>query len=528
MSTPLANAYDTVPYESRPFPQSHPNHLATLARLMGMSPPPVERCRVLELGCASGGNLMPMAVQFPDSQFLGIDLSGRQIATGQAAIAELGLGNVELRQMDITAVDDTLGTFDYIIAHGVFSWVPIAVQDKVLAICNRNLASNGVAFVSYNTYPGWRMRGMIRDAMVYHANQFADPTQQVKQARALIDFFAQHVPTENNPFGILLKQELEDMRRRDDWYLAHEHLENVNEPIYFHQFVERASANGLQFLAEAEFSTMLASNFPPSVAETLRMIAPDVIRMEQYMDFLRNRVFRQTLLVHDSARLNRNLSFRNVAGLYVDSSARPLGSGIDLNSSAPEKFQSGTGPILTTPYPITKAALTLLADRFPQSMRIEELYSAARAHLDSLDPAPQNRPTQEADVLALGTDMLQCFAAGILALRSAPFRSVTEPGAHPRANALARRQAKQGSAVTNLRQEPLNLDEFNRQLVMRLDGQRDRTKLVDELVELVKSGVLGIQQEGKRVNDAAEVRETITKAVDQNLAQLGRVAMLEE
>ena len=98
------------------------------------------RCRVLELGCTDGGNLLPMAATLPRSSFLGIDLSGRQIAAGQKMIERLGLENVELRQMDIADVGEDFGTFDYIICHGVYSWVPPPVQDKILEICARRLA----------------------------------------------------------------------------------------------------------------------------------------------------------------------------------------------------------------------------------------------------------------------------------------------------------------------------------------------------------------------------------------------------
>lgn len=527
MSTPNANPYDRIPYESRPFPQTNPNHLAALARLCGLLPAPVERARVLELGCASGGNLMPMAEQFPDATFVGIDLSERQIEDGRKLVAEAGLANVELRAMSIADIGDALGKFDYVIAHGVFSWVPHAIQEKLLDVCGRNLAPQGVALVSYNTYPGWRMRGMIRDAMIYHASQFTDPARQVQQARALIDFFAQHVPTENNPFGILLKQELEDMRNRGDWYLAHEHLEGVNEPIYFHEFVERAAKHGLQYLAESEFSTMLASNFPPAVAETLRMIAPDVIRMEQYMDFLRNRPFRQTLLVSSAARVNRNLDYRSVAGLYVETAARPAEPDADLNSTQPARFQMAGGPTLTTVNPITKAGMTLLAERFPQAIRIEDLCTAARIRLNSLPSAPARSPSPENDAQMLGADMLQCFAAGMVHVRAVPFRFVVEPGVKPKVGKLARLQAQAGHQVTNRRHEPLMLDEFNRQLVQRLDGERDRPQLVDALVGLVDTGVLGIQKEGKRITDPAAVRQVIAEAVDQNLVQLGRAAMFE-
>src|SRR5712692_4297077 len=146
--------YDEIPYPNLSHVQSHPDALATLATLLGLAPAPIDRCRVLEIGCATGGNLIPMALSLPGSSFLGIDSSARQIEMGQAAVAAVGLGNVQLRQMDIRQVTPELGEFDYIIAHGVFSWVPKDVRDQLLTICKQNLAPNGVAFVSYNVYPG--------------------------------------------------------------------------------------------------------------------------------------------------------------------------------------------------------------------------------------------------------------------------------------------------------------------------------------------------------------------------------------
>ena len=164
-----ATSYDALPYQSLPFPQAHPDRLAGIATLLGLKPPAVETARVLELGAAAGGHLIPMAEQLPRGSFLGVDLSARQVADGQETIRALGLTNVELRPADLTGVDESFGTFDYILAHGVYSWVPEAVRDHLLRACRRNLAPNGVAYVSYNTLPGWSMRGMIRQMMAFHA-----------------------------------------------------------------------------------------------------------------------------------------------------------------------------------------------------------------------------------------------------------------------------------------------------------------------------------------------------------------------
>src|SRR5262249_43817357 len=154
-----------LPYPSNPYPYTHPDHLATVAALLGMKPAAADHCRVLELGCASGGNLIPMAYGLPDSSFFGLDLSGEPVRQGEELVEALGLKNIQLRRMSILDVDDRLGQFDFIICHGVYSWVPAEVQDKILDICARQLAPQGVGFISYNTYPGWHMRGMIRAVM---------------------------------------------------------------------------------------------------------------------------------------------------------------------------------------------------------------------------------------------------------------------------------------------------------------------------------------------------------------------------
>ena len=260
----VATSYDEVPYESHPYAQTHPSRLAVVARLFGLTPPPIETARVLELGAAAGGNLVPIAEAFPDSWCVGIDLSARQVADGEQWVRKLGLRNVSLRHASITDVDDTYGTFDYVICHGVFSWVPTAVREAILDVCARRLAPNGVAYVSYNTYPGWHMRGMIRDMMRYHALRFSDTTQRVGQARALLDFLAQSC-RQDGPYPTLLKSELESVRRQADHYLFHEHLEEVNDPLYFHQFVAMAKAHGLRYLGEARVGD--AAQVDPHVRE---------------------------------------------------------------------------------------------------------------------------------------------------------------------------------------------------------------------------------------------------------------------
>jgi len=146
-----------------------------MGTLYGLQPAKITRCRVLELGCAGGMNLLPMAEELPDSNFTGIDLSANQIAEARGIAIELGLDNLDLIHDDIRAIDETWGEFDYIICHGVYSWVSADVRQKILRTCNRNLAPQGIAMISYNTNPGWHFHRMIRDMMLYHIRAVESP-----------------------------------------------------------------------------------------------------------------------------------------------------------------------------------------------------------------------------------------------------------------------------------------------------------------------------------------------------------------
>ena len=215
--------YDRVPYPSVAIPETHPDRLATVARIFGLRTPDISRCRVLELGCASGGNLIPMAFNLRGSEFVGIDLSRHQVEDGLATVRALDLANIRIEHASILDIDAAWGQFDYIICHGVFSWVDRPVQDKILEICRDSLTPSGVAYISYNTYPGWHLRESVRHMMRYHVAQFDDAAEQVEQARALLTFLASASDT-SLPYGQLLAREVDRLSNASDSYLFHEHL----------------------------------------------------------------------------------------------------------------------------------------------------------------------------------------------------------------------------------------------------------------------------------------------------------------
>jgi methyltransferase-like protein/protein-L-isoaspartate O-methyltransferase len=544
-----AQSYERVPYPSLSYSQSHPDRLATLATLLGMDPPPVERCRVLALGCASGGNVIPMAARLPESEFLGIDLAGRQIDQGQAVVESLGLTNIRLQQMDILEVTPELGQFDYVIAHGVYSWVPEPVREKLFEIGRQNLAPNGVAYVSYNTYPGWHMLNIVRDMMLYHTRDLDEPQERAAQAREMLDFLTGAVPAESSAYGSFIKMYadlLEDKlegagRPEHDAFLLHDELEDVNDPVYFHQFAEQAARHQLQYLAEAEFRKMVDSNFPPQVSKMLLGMAGDLVELEQYMDFLRNRSFRQSLLCHEGVTLNRKLKPARVMRLFASSCAEPVTEGEpDLRSDAVVKFRGADGAVLSIDHPLTKAAMRYLNERWPQAVPFDELVSDARQRLASDTGGPSERADEvdaeidteidtEIDAQILGANLLKAYSysAKLVSLHAyAPpvARTVSE---QPEASPVARFQAQTSPIVTNMRHERVTLDGFNRYLLLQLDGTRDRAALLRRFLEgPVADGVLKVQRDGQPVKKPAAVERLLEEALERNLRGLAQTALL--
>lgn len=521
------NIYDEIPYPSYAFTQSHPDRLAMVATLLGMYPPPVNRCRVLELGCASGGNLIPMAYAFPESEFIGIDLSSREIAEGQATIKSLGLANISLKHLNILEVDSSLGQFDYIIAHGIYSWVPEPVREKMLAICREQLNPNGVAYISYNVYPGWRLLGVVREMMLYHTRHTTDPQAQVAEARDFLEFLTKWIPAEPDTLPGLLHASVnfikERMPPRQDAYMLHDDLAEVNEPVYFYQFAQAFARHGLRYLSDAQFQPALVSNFDPELAEALRKLAKDTVALEQYQDFLRNRAFRQSLLCHQEAALSARLKPERLAEFHLASPAVPEDRTLEVTEKVTQRFLAPNGSTFTTDHPLTKAAMLCLSEVWPQVVPFNTLLSRALARLGQPD-----QPIEPQEAQLAGANLLRAFTHTdlLVEFHVSSLGFTLEPGDRPMASAVARLQAQREAYVTNMRHERINLDKSNHRLLPYLDGSRDRVALVDILERWVAEDTLDVEKGGQPVTDAVELRQVLTEMLALKLEQLAHVALL--
>jgi methyltransferase-like protein/SAM-dependent methyltransferase len=529
-------SYDDILYPDLSFSQTHPDRLATIATLMGLSPAPIEHCRVLELGCASGANLIPMAHGLPGSQFVGIDLSARQIARGQAMVSGLGLTNISLQAVDILDVGESFGQFDYIIAHGIYSWVPAPVREKLLDVCCRNLAPNGVAYVSYNVYPGWHVMGAIRNLMLYRTRGVTDPHEKAVLARDALDFLIDSARTGQSPglgsleaYAKFLREQRDAVSDEGDSFLLHDELEDVNDPVYFHQFIDRATAHGLQYLAEAELSAVMPFNLPKPTMERVQAMAQDLIEVEQYMDFARSRMFRQSLLIHHDVDVKRTLRPDTLFGLYVSSNVKPASQSPDIGGRLVEHFQlegANESATLSTDHPATKAALLYLAGTWPRAVAFGELLTVARAILTEAG-RPSALPEAD-DARMLAANLLQAYAHSgrLVELHSWAPQFAAQVSAFPVASPVARMQALRQTRVTSLYHERVSLGQVGSYLVQQLAGRIDREALLCMLVDLVHEGKLSLKEGQGLITSDDQLREVLSRELDHQLRWMARTALL--
>ena len=478
MPTTLAS-YDDLPYDSVPIPDTHPDGLRAIAKLFGVTSKPAGQCRVLELGCAGGGNLIPMAFYLPGSSFVGIDLAKHHIDEAGALIGELGLKNIRVLHRSVTDDLSDLGEFDYIIAHGLYSWVPRAVQDKVLEICGKQLSRSGVAYISYNTLPGWHDRATLRDMLLAFCDKTARASVRLSQAHALFDLLEPALKLQPTPQAQGLLAEIAYLRKAPPSYVYHEYLEETNEPVWFAEFMARADAAGLAYLADTALSTMLPATLGEETAHALSGMN-DRIRVEQLMDHARLRKFRRTLLVRRDIAVNVAPDLDALASLAFQAD---LASDEDLDfaDDAVQAFKLSTGGECRIAHPLAKAAAMTLAMRYPDSVGWYQLLAAASALV-----AEYGDERFIGEVEAFKTEWFSLVAYQAVRISAEARGFGAELTQRPAAHALARAQARRGPVLASVRHAPVELDVFGAKLVQGLDGTRDINELIDELMQAVR------------------------------------------
>lgn len=509
-------SYDAIPYPSKIFTQMNPDRLATFAKLYGMTPPDAEKCRFLELGCGNGSNLVAQAYVFPRAEFVGIDLSERHIEEAAASAAELNLTNVAFRQMDVMQMSaDEFGTFDFIVAHGLFSWIPETVRARVLEIYREMLTANGVGYISYNAYPGGHLREMARGAMRYHTRGTDDPLEKVQKAITFLAFLAEN-SNEKETFQPVLERELQRHFAHDTADIFHDDLAEFYRPFYFYEFAELLEKHDLQYLSEAEIMAMSAYSFSKEVRQMLDAL--EALEREQYLDFLRGRYFRQTLVCRRENNLNRQVEPSVLNDFYISSAIRPHRARPDFAPQKIEKFAGKKNVGFEIDHALTKAALVYLGEIWGNSAAFSEIIENAQEILKT--HGIEFAVTEKDREITAAILWQMCSSTGLVEINVMRRELRPPAGEKPKANRLARWQITRGQNISTLFGTSIKAeDEISRRLIELMDGTRTRGELLKEITEFAENL--------EDLPDKREILENMPNWLNENIEYSERMALFE-
>ncbi len=439
--------------------------MAAMAILHGLSPTPVEHCRVLEVGCSEGGNIIPMAYAIPGSEFVGFDSAELPVKRAQDRIRDLGLRNVSIFKRDILEPFDDLGRFDYIIAHGFYAWVPEAVRSRLLELTKELLTPDGIAFVSYNAKPGGYLRTMIRDMLMFSVEGIDDAEQCVSEGLDFLRFVVAAQP-ENDIYRVLLDNLLKRMEARRPGVTCHDEMGEAFYPVHFIEFARHAAQYGLAYLDEAVLPPPQDAGYKEDVRSVLGKAAGgDFLKEEQLLDFVRMRAFRETLLVHADRKIDREFSpaaFRRL--LFASQTTAAPGEKPDSRA-----FVLPGGARVEANHPAVIALLEETGKAWPSAVGFADL-----------------EPTlmEKGFVLETGGAalLIRLVVAKMIELRTwcAPVASrITE---RPKASACSRQEARLWGTATTLLHSHVKLeDDKVRHLLQLMDGSRDRNGILQAM-----------------------------------------------
>lgn len=460
---------DALLYESRPIAYTDPAAFSATAALFGCVGPAIETARVIEFGCASAGNLIPMALRYPRASFLGIDISAEEIAVGRARVAALGLGNIKLEAIDIAQFSAPKGAFDYVIAHGVLSWVPAHVRAAMFRICAESLADDGLAAISFNVLPGWRQQQIIRDICQRNAGEGTE-AERAARARAALTQIAQG-SGEAHPYGALVTQAARRAANQPLSYIASEFIAEVNDLFFFEEVQRMAAGAGMHYVCEADLSQSLPEFFlPPSSLAAMRdMLDANPTRTQSLLDEVSGRTFRRAIL---SKRAPRGLDVGALAGLHFSTQ-------LLAPAEAPGMLFTRARRSVEVADANVKAALLAMARAYPATMAGAELARGAGA--------------------GFWETMLRHLAADHVRVRRAPLAVGRADAPAPKAFALAQLEARENQPwVTTITHNFSRLSEDAQKLLPLLDGARQRAGLaavLDGSPQRVNEALLQLERE---------------------------------
>jgi SAM-dependent methyltransferase len=459
------NAYDNIPYQSFAISITAPAYLEMQARLRGGVPASFKTADVLEIGCGDGGNLLPLAYYHPDSHFLGIDFSATHIEQALKAKKQLGLNNIEFLLMDISQYQSQK-KFDYIIAHGVFSWVSAAVRGSILQLVKTNLSAKGVFYVSYNCTPGWSIRGLVRQQLLT-AEQQHSRSQDVASGVKLCNELSVLIKGDGSPYAVLLQQELERVAKFNPSYIAHEYLSENNQDFVFSTVATQAMEYALDYVGDA-------NDFRPeglvdyALYKQLNKTYPPVQR-EDIIDLICYRQMRASIFCQHDKLFKRVDDFFDIESFSLVGRFN-FDPHWQSNLYGEMEFTNDAGLEFSITNPLVKIALVMISQAWPNGQRFNHFSSKNIEEFVTLDITSIDRLiSNNRDELHQALRHLHWHGLLELALNKDITPSlITE---YPKLNRLSAFELKHKSAITSCNHKIIWLSPLQRSILQLLDGK---------------------------------------------------------
>lgn len=497
--------YDLLNYPGLVFSNTSPAHLACRAASHGIEFTRPDKCRVLELGCAKGTNLLAHAYSFPQSEFHGFDLSASHIAAAKAASARIGVSNAFFRQMNILDLDEKeLGKFDYIVAHGVYSWVPDEVRRKILSLYKACLAEDGIGYISFNAYPGCHGREILWNAIRFFTKDSGDIEEKLQRSIAVAQSIEASID-DRVRYKPVFSREVESLLDKPLPFVLHDDLSPALQPFYFHEFAGHLEESGLQFLCEADPLTSFTGNLNESGQEFVASMDGDLVAREQAIDFIRGRQFRRSLVCHKSVTVDRSFPADLLEKFHLSVHLAPLPEGSDLNDDSSVDFRNRLGSTITTDEPLLKNMLAMLGREWPGQFTFEEV-------INRLRDVPELQANFDGELRRLKDSLIPIYAIDFLKLSVHPTPFCENLPERPKCSSFARFQIEEGSpGICALDGIVHSADDaLLRQVILCTNGERDR----DEIIAAVR------QNAGMFEENDDSLREQLPERVDAVLEYL--------
>ena len=516
----MNNSYEEIPYVSQTYQETDPARISAIATLMGARSQSLPGARVLEFGCGDATNLCALAAHYPTTEFVGIDISEGHIENGLKTIKDHNLNNIDLLRMSFVDFENKKSPFDYIIVHGLYSWVPEATRQKLMQICKDLLSNDGLLYISYNVLPGWNSAKTIRDMMIFHGTNFTNPQEKILEARRMLNFVNDNVQA-TEFYSQMLKEEIDYLVNQPDTYLYHEYMEAVNTPCYFKEFVESAKNNGLEYLSDCDLPIMYLGNYSLQAQDTLKKIT-DPIEVEQYLDFLANRRFRMSVLCHTGQNIERNITGDRLVNLGFISRVveEQNQQNYNINRSLPAKFISNKGLKVSIKSLVLASVLRVMEGCPNYPLTVDEIVELTRQEYNEF-----NISSVKSEILGEFPQLILQDVIGATTIHSRQKLSISTCS---KVWPYAVKTAGYSDTVSNLQHSRVHLDDASRILINLMDGNHTFEEILEKYTEYYLDGTITFKDNEKNFDNEKGIKNELSKRLKTLQMELSKQALLVE